>query len=338
MTRADAHSLIPVLEQSLARHFGVSRSIIDLLQSPSPYRSSFQAEDVDLRFTDGTTMKLFLKRVGREALLKEARNAKPPFLYNPMREISTYQAILQSNELGTAVFYGSFVDQGTERYWLFLEKVPGTVLCEVGDFKIWEEVARWLGGMHTRLAGAVELHGRSGHLMRYDGDFYRRWLARAREYTKLDGRHLRQRNRVMEWLDQHYDRIIDRLLALPPVFIHGEFYPSNVLVQKTPRGTRICPVDWEMSAVGPGLMDLAALIAGRWSEEQRTALALAYHSVFNAEGSRNETREEFLAALECCRLHLAVQSLGWSSEWSPPPEHEHNWLHEALWLIEKISL
>jgi hypothetical protein len=48
--------------------------------------------------------------------------------------------------------------------------------------------------------------------------------------------------------------------------------------------------------------------------------------------------EDFLVALDLCHLHLAVQWLGWSPRWTPPPEHTHNWLDEALRLAEKLGL
>ena len=56
----------------------------------------------------------------------------------------------------------------------------------------------------------------------------------------------------------------ERLLALPVGFIHGELYPSNVLVGE--RTGRICAVDWEMAGIGPLLLDLAALTSGAWTQ------------------------------------------------------------------------
>jgi thiamine kinase-like enzyme len=125
-------------------------------------------------------------------------------------------------------------------------------------------------------------------------------------------------------------------VALPVTFIHGEFYASNVLVDDG--GTRVCPVDWEMAALGPGLIDLAALTAGRWTEPEREALVLAYMTALAPRRGWPPPRAEFLAALACCRLHLALQWLGWSERWSPPAEHAHDWLHEALALADVLGL
>src|SRR5437660_1628614 len=95
---------------------------------------------------------------------------------------------------------------------------------------------------------------------------------------------------------------------------------------------------WEMAAAGPGLLDLAAPTAGNWTEQEKTALAPAYHGALEADGAKAMDKKEFLEALDCCRLHLAVRWLGWSPRWSPPPEHAQDWLREALSLADKLCL
>jgi len=220
---------------------------------------------------------------------------------------------------------------------LFLEKVPGIELYQVGDFATWQQVAAWLAVMHARFAGETGRLARAAPLLRYDGDFYRRWADRARASLGRSGLRLsRDARRGMAQLFENYDRVIGQLVALPMTFIHGEFYASNVLVQEEEKDLRVCPVDWEMAAVGPGLIDLAALTAGGWTADERAALALAYHAALVPGESRPPGA--FLEALDYCRLHLAVQWLGWSVGWSPPPEQAQDWLGEALGLAEKLGL
>ena len=124
----------------------------------------------------------------------------------------------------------------------------------------------------------------------------------------------------------------------PSTLIHGEFYASNILIQETREGRRICPVDWEMAAVGPGLIDLAALSSGAWAERERTEMAVAYHDVLLSEGGPRFPFEDLLPALDDCRLHLAIRWLGWAPVWSPPPENAHDWLGEAIALSEKMRM
>jgi hypothetical protein len=42
--------------------------------------------------------------------------------------------------------------------------------------------------------------------------------------------------------------------------------------------------------------------------------------------------------LDVCRLHLAVQWLGWSPGWAPPMAHAHDWLADARELGERLDL
>jgi hypothetical protein len=312
----------PDLRSELDRVFG--GAVARLERRPSLYRTSFFLEELEVTLEDGTTLPLIFKDLGRHALSESARGAKPDFLYEPLREIEVYESVLAENGLGTPTCYGTVAEPELGRYWLFLEKVPGAELYQVGELETWCGVARWLALLHERCrrAGAESL-------IAYDADFYRLWLERARRFT---------RRTELDRLGPHYDEVVERLVALPATFIHGEFYASNVLVQETGGGLRVRPVDWEMAAVGPGLMGLAALTAGRWTEEEKAVLALAYHYALAPGSKWRGSPKEFLAGLECCCLHLAVQWLGWSPEWSPPAAHAQDWLGEALFLAEKLEL
>jgi aminoglycoside phosphotransferase (APT) family kinase protein len=126
-----------------------------------------------------------------------------------------------------------------------------------------------------------------------------------------------------------YDRVIEILAALPRTFVHGELYPSNVMVVRDEEPIGVYPVDWEMAAVGPGLMDLAALVGG-WGPEERAELESVYLRSFNGAGGRALDPSMARRGVWSCQLHLALQWLGWASGWQPPREHAHDWLGEAL--------
>ncbi len=336
-----AADLRAALEQALSRHFGVPCRVARLERRPSAYRTSFAIEELDVWLENGMRAALMLKDLSRRALAMSARRAKPAFLFDPLREIATYRAILGPNGVSAPTYFGSVVDRRRGRYWLFLERVAGLELYQIGDLAVWQQVARWLASMHARFPpqASPPVLARSAPLLLYDGDFYRRWARRALGYVRRaqppQPPHVL---RGMARLAGGYDRVVDRLLALPATFLHGEFYASNVLVQETAQGLRVCPVDWEMAAVGPGLIDLAALTSGTWSEEERRTLAMAYYDALPATLEWLPSPEVFWSALDYCRLHLAVQWVGWSQEWSPPPEHAHDWLGEALGLAEKVGV
>lgn len=322
-----------VLQDVIGRHLGAPRRIASLERRPSAYRTSFALEELDVRLEDGTTLALIFKDVSQEALLVSARQAKPDFLLDPLREIEVYRAILAPQGLGPT-WYGAAVDPEAGRSWLFLERVPGIELYQVGDLAVWKAVAHWLAALHERFAGCIDALAEVAHLLRYDGTLYRRWMERAKAFIHQAGE--QDAMRGIDWLAERYEAAVEQLVALPSTFIHGEFFASNVLVRQQAGSTRVCPVDWEMAAVGPGLVDLAALMAGSWAEEQKAALASAYWGALQRrEGMAEATFEE---ALDCCRLHLAVQWLGWSQDWVAPPEHAQDWLQEALFLAQRLRL
>jgi aminoglycoside phosphotransferase (APT) family kinase protein len=185
--------------------------------------------------------------------------------------------------------------------------VPGFELAQSGDLEDWRRAARWLGCLHATFAASPPS---PGHLLDHDAAYYRVWprraAARAPEVARIADR---------------YEPVVERLLALPRTLIHGEFYASNVLVA----GERVAPVDWEMAAVGPGAVDLAALVTG-WTGEERADILAAYHPGVDD------------GALAACRLHLALQWLGWSSDWTPPQAQAYDWLGEARDAAERLGL
>jgi hypothetical protein len=330
--------LTEALEIELSRHYGARRSIARLKRKLSDYSSSFTLEELDVGLEDGAVLNLMFKDLSWQALLADARRVKPAFLYNPRREIATYRTILSPQGIRTATCYGAVVDARAGRFWLFLERIPGLRLNHVGRFTIWQQVGRQLAAMHNLFAGASNLQRQAkvAQLLKYDRAFYWEWMHRARKFVRGANSGVpKQAQRDLDRLAARYDEVVERLVALPVTFIHGEFYPSNVIVERTKGSLRLCPVDWELAAVGPGLMDLAALTAGNWTDEKKGAMAWAYYNTLTPAADR--LPDSFLAALDLCRLHLAIQMLGWSPNWKPPPEYARNWLEEALRIVERLG-
>jgi aminoglycoside phosphotransferase (APT) family kinase protein len=307
--------------------------IVSMTRRPYRYATSAPLEELHVETADGAELELILKDLSRDRLLEAAAATKPEFLHRPERELETYRRILAPEGIGPRCF-AVLVEVDPPRYWLVIEKVPGVELWQVGELSVWEEVAGWLGEFHAAFAGRHEdVREANPHLLDLSSDWFNSWCGRAldRLADSDDPRAERLRQAL-----QSYDGVVSALTALPRTFIHGELYPSNVLVV---RGSppRICPVDWEMAAIGPGLIDLAALVGG-WDEPQRRRLIAAYR-----RGSRRapggasgpQAVEEDLAR---CRFHLALQWLGWSADWRPPAEHAHDWLGEALELADELGL
>lgn len=276
----------------------------DVRRLPWAYGSSVPVEELRI---DGRPPLLF------KDLTPRPRPSRPAFLVDPLREVEAYTALLHG--LDAPACHGSVVADG--RVWLFLELVDGIPLWQAEGPAAWEATARWLARMHAAPVPA------GTHLLRYDGAHLRRWIERAAAMApdRLEG------------VRAPALRAVERLAAWPAAFVHGELYASNVLVQDSRRGPRVRPIDWETAGVGPGLLDLAALTAGDWERERRARIVAAYRDALPAAAAA----PHFDEALDAARLLVALQWLGWSRDWVPPPEHRHDWAADARALAARIA-
>jgi len=260
---------------------------------PWPYHSSFPMEELDLG-----GMRLLLKDLAGSGDL-----LRPSLAPQPRREIAVYRDVLQPLGLDGPALVAA-ADE-TSAGWLVLELIEGTLLWQIGELEIWQEAARWLARLH-----ALDVPGNEC-LVRYDAA------------------HLRSRLELTPEAEALAARVADRLASLPTRLIHGDFYPANVLVEP---GPRIRVVDWETCGIGPAVLDVAALVSGRWSESKRQRILEAY--VAACPPQLQPSAEDVLYA----RLLLAAQWIGWHDDWRPPPEQRHDWHAEFAELRERLAL
>jgi len=275
------------LDAALARLGVVER------RAPYAYATSWPLEEVSLRRADGSRLRLIVKRFDRGGSA-----GKPAFVCDPGREIAAYALLAGAQRAFAPRCYASGRD------WLALEKLAGAELWQHGDAQAWHAAARWAARLHRAYAGLEP----APRLLHHDPRLHRRWLARARA----------AHGRALERLRAPARAAIERLAALPRTLIHGELYPSNVIV----RGRRAVAVDWEMAAVGPAVIDLAALATG-WGPRERAAILAAAGGAHAAD-------------LAAARLVLALQWLGWEPDWEPPPQQRRDWLAEAHEAAEEL--
>lgn len=328
------------LECCLKEFFGTNIRIIKLDRQISDYRSSFNLEELTVQLDNGESLSVMFKDLSFDNLLESGKRAKPEFLYKPEREIAIYQQVLPPERLGTAACYGSVVDREAGRYWLFLEKISGVELYQVGDLEIWKAAARWLAEFHANYADKISRLSGNPHFLRYNAQLYREWMRRARNFLGKDETSVpKEAREQLKWLAERYERVIEQLCKMPQTFLHGEFYASNVIVKThSDVEIRVCPIDWEMAGVGPCLIDLAALTAGGWDEEKKAELALAYYRALPQKNTWFPNEETFQNALQYCCLYLAVQWVGWFGRRKPFAAHAQDWLGEAVRLAKLLGL
>ena len=300
---------------ALARALGRGRDVVSVAAVPSPYASSHPLMEIEVAYGDGGRVELVVKDLSAGALTPEARRAKTSSLYDPLREIEVYRDVLPRARLGTASVHAIVLD-GSRRL-LAIERINGRVLTEVGEIETWCGVASWLADAHRRLGPL-----RSPRLVRWDAALVAMWWERAAR--------LRPDRTVARVADRRIE-VAQRLLSTPVGLIHGELFASNVIVASD---GRVCPVDWELAGVGPQLLDLAALVAGRWSEGDREAIAREYRAAM----PEAPAEEEFFEQLDLCRLQLAGQLLAGSRSWTPPAEHAHDWLSDVRTIAPRLGL
>jgi hypothetical protein len=308
---------------------------VRLTRRRCPYSSSFPVDELDVRLEDGSELQLVVKDLSLAAMSPEARRVRPDFLYEPHREIQVYRWILPHAPEGTPTWFGAVTNATARQYWLFLERVEGLELRHVGRLSVWRSAARWIARFHRAFPEtSVGRLVQTSRLLVYDAAFYWMWLERAQRFAAGRPRV----RRIVDRIAGRYSKVVARLVRLPQTLIHGEFYPCNIVIDRTGAAVRVCPVDWEMAAIGPGLMDIASLTTG-WSARARHALTAAYCAEGAGEtGAETSPAEAIATDLDCCRLHLAVRMLGWSDAWQPPPQHAHDWIADAARIADQLEL
>lgn len=329
LRKSDDATVRERLERALTEARAEAVSVVELSRRPFEYETSFAIDSLDVLLADGERLALIAKDVGA-GLSAAGRGAKPSSTMDPLREIAVYRELLSGSGLSTPRFHGAWLDPATATAWLFLERVAGEVLTDVGEPEIWQEAAAW----SARLDAAVATRRSAADplLLRRDAEWHRRWFDAAA--VALDGKPDERGSSLAGRLRASRDDVAARLEALPQSFVHGELYASNVVVVRGSGATRISPVDWELAGVGPYALDLAALAAG-WGEDERLGMIASFHDSLPTR--LREGHERLVEATDLCRLALAVQWVGWAPGWQPPESQRHDWAAEAAELLGKVG-
>ena len=304
-----------------------------LTRRPFAYATSSRLEEIAVCRAGHPPLRLVAKHLGRDAKIEAAQLAKPAALHSAGRELDVYRHILAAADLGTPKLVGGWAGADDDGV-IVIERVEGTPLSEIGDFSVWEATARWLARMHARFAYAPQrisasAPGARGALVSYDRELLaargRRGLQRASEQALGPAE-------MIVALGARHEYALRALSSATPTLVHGDFYPSNIVVTEE----RIAVVDWELAGIGPAVLDLAALAAGGWDHEQRHDLISAYHDEARGAGPV-ETLTALTRRTDLASLHLALHWVDSPPEWEAPDEHRRDWFGDAIAALDRLN-
>jgi thiamine kinase-like enzyme len=170
--------------------------------------------------------------------------------------------------------------------------------------------ARWIGQFH-RVSEERLSRVPMPFLIRYDAEYYLGWARR----TSLFAGRWHQRFPWLRTLCERFEELVVLLLTAPPVLIHGEYYPKNILFSNG----IVHPVDWESAAIAAGEIDLAA-VTENWPAEVARQCELEYQRVRWPEGSPADFERRLCAA----RLYLSFRWLGDRPDWTTHQRYLHS--------------
>jgi hypothetical protein len=270
---------------------------LDML--PADEGSWYGAHRLNVSLRTGRVVRLFLKDFGTY------RARKPDMSSRRQREHAIYRHLaddLRSDGVEVARFWGAVWQPEERRWWLVLEDVPGTNLRHL-DYEYWLGAVESLGRMHRAFEGHGERLAGFSHMHAYDAGYFRRIreaaVAAVRDLAPASGDRLAA-------AAEGAAPLLEPLARRPLTLVHGAFLPINILVDRDRAPPRVCPLDWELAGVGPGLYDLGFFVDGFRGER----LAELWREYRRTAGTHHpEEVEEVRPALDALRLHKLLTML-----------------------------
>lgn len=297
------------IERSVARRLGLSSEIAEIRRTRTRYIGSYECDSVAVRLTSGQEFAYFLKDYGSSQKSKDepARRRE--------RELATYRDLLSRADLGTPSYYGSLWDESEGRYWLFLELVEGILITD-HNVEHGELAAGWLGRAQGFFSQHPEILAGQDYLIRHDARFFRSKAKRAlRDVGYIDPESVQRLAKIVD----SYDQVIDAMTAQPSTLVHGGYIPWHILLNYDHEPVRVCPIDWELAAVGSAIYDLAYFVEGA-EPGARERIVDAYWRAAGRCGVPVTERAQLDYLVDCFRLHRIIDWLSRAAEKKFSPE------------------
>lgn len=292
------------LERILARDFGMQPStIVRIQRTRFPYIGSYDCETVMVQLAGDVERTFFMKDYGC------SQQSKDDPMQRRERELKVYRDLLAHTGLGTPVYYGSVWDESEGRYWLILEFVQGVVVKDCNR-EHGTMAAAWLARMQGYFTRHPNLLQTCDYLIRHDAEYFRTKAALAlRDAREIAPRAADRLAAVVE----RYEPIVNVMAAQPTTLVHGGYIPWHIVIDRTCQPVRVCPVDWELAALGATLYDLAFFSDGAESHT-RALLCDAYRTAAVEHDVSVSDPADMRYVVDCVRLHRVMDWLSRSVE------------------------
>ena len=244
--RLDDASLLEALREM--RPYG--RSPRTVARGPNPYKGSQESEIVVCDPGTEAETSLFLKWGGSH------EHRGHGFWNGTAHEACVYETLLHPLGVDRGIYLGRLPLLNPETApCIVLRYLAGALRLHKAPRESLSVAGAWLGRFHAATERMTLEAPTVCRLPRYDAAYFRGWALRTARYAAGHSDAGSWSERVCRWfvtvageLDHPTDRAI----------VHGEFYPSNILVHEG----HVVPVDWQSTAVGAGVVDLASLLEG----------------------------------------------------------------------------
>jgi aminoglycoside phosphotransferase (APT) family kinase protein len=275
---------------------------------------------VTVTLASGNEHKIFLKDFGSHQQMKEGMKRRRE------RELFVYKDLLEGAGLDTARYYGCIWNELESRFWLLLEFVQGERASD--NFSEYlGAAAGWLGRMHGHFSQhSARLKG-AAFLVHHDPEFF--W-SKAEHAARAVSQIAPPMGGRLASLLSRYDQLVEVITSQPQTLIHTTYRLDEILVDRSSKRLRLCPVDWELAAYGSPLYDLAFFTDGFEPPSLNEVLgayrqeALSY-KLYIPDG------EEMRHAMNCFRFYRVIN---WLSQ-ALDREYPESKVLELLALAEK---
>jgi hypothetical protein len=288
----------PILEEGLAECLGRRVRIATLASAPLEAQSTYPIDRLRVTLESGEEIPVIFKQLGPTPVGKEAKGS--------LREVLIYRRLLPGRRFGAPLLYASVYDEPAARYWLFLEDV-GDWTLNGGSMEDWQAAVQWLAEIHGTYLGREDELRALGCLAEHGPDYYYQLAAEARRNLGLVGH--RQAVDRFDDLMEDYDALVADFVRRPRGLVHGDIFPSNLVLQDD---QRIRPLDWEDAAIGLPACDLARLLDG-WGSDKPGFVA-AYLDAVGRYTTTPVDRCDFARVMTQCEIINVLWHLGWDVE------------------------